>query len=67
MSQVRDFLDQGHDVAIHPAPFGTVGEDGTRVLQPTPSEPVAVPPVLIVDGLDGAGGGGTLGATTCCP
>src|SRR5215218_2782391 len=38
MAQVRDFLDQGRDVTIHPAPFGAVDEDGTRVLQPTPSE-----------------------------
>jgi serine/threonine protein kinase len=47
MAQVRDFLDQGHDVTIHPAPFGAVDEDGTRVLQPTPSEPMAVPPVVV--------------------
>jgi len=46
MTQVRDFLDQGRDVTIHPAPFGAVDEDGTRVLQPTPSKPVAVPPVV---------------------
>ncbi|MBO0845186.1 MAG: serine/threonine protein kinase [Nocardioides sp.] len=45
MGQVRDFLARGPDVAIHPAPFGAVGDDGTQVLHPTPSEPVAVPPV----------------------
>jgi eukaryotic-like serine/threonine-protein kinase len=54
MAQVRDFLDQGRDVTIHPAPFGAIGDDGTRVLQPTPSEPVAVPPVAIHPQLDGA-------------
>jgi serine/threonine protein kinase len=47
MAQVRDFLDQGHDVAIHPAPLGAPQADGTRVLQPTPSEPLAVPPVAV--------------------
>ena len=47
MGQVRDFLDQGRDVTIHPAPFGAVAADGTRVLQPTPSEPVAIPPVVV--------------------
>ena len=67
MAQVRDFLDQGRAVTIHPAPFGTVDDDGTRVLQPTPSEPVAVPPVVadpaLVDGdrrrrpVDPGGGG----------
>ncbi len=42
MAQVRDFLDQGRDVTIHPAPTGTVDDHGTRVLQP--AEPLAVPP-----------------------
>ena len=46
MTQVRDFLDQGHDVTIHPAPLAAVDEHHTRVLQPTPSTPVAVPPVV---------------------
>ncbi len=46
MTQVRDFLDQGHDVTIHPAPAMTVDPDGTRVLPPTRSEPVGVPPVV---------------------
>jgi eukaryotic-like serine/threonine-protein kinase len=46
MAQVRDFLDQGHDVTIHPAPLLLADDDeGTRVLQPTPAEPMAVPPV----------------------
>jgi len=46
-AQVRDFLDQGHDVTIHPTPvLGSEGED-TRVLQPTPPEPIAVPPVSV--------------------
>jgi eukaryotic-like serine/threonine-protein kinase len=47
MTQVRDFLAQGPDVRIHPLPFGAVSADGTRVLQPTPSEPVVLPPVLL--------------------
>jgi eukaryotic-like serine/threonine-protein kinase len=46
MTQVRDFLDQGHDVTIHPAPAATVDSDDTRVLPPTPSEPVGVPPIV---------------------
>jgi eukaryotic-like serine/threonine-protein kinase len=47
MVQVRDFLDQGHAVAIHPRPVDARDAEGTRVMQPTPSEPVAVPPVAI--------------------
>jgi len=46
MTQVRDFLDQGRDVTIHPAPAAAVDPDGTRVLEPTRSEPVGVPPVV---------------------
>lgn len=46
MTQVRHFLDQGHDVTIHPAPFGTVEEENTRLLHPTPSQPMAVPPIV---------------------
>ena len=46
MTQVRDFLDQGRDVTIHPAPAATVDADGTRVLPPTRSEPVGVPPIV---------------------
>jgi serine/threonine protein kinase len=46
MRQVRDFLDQGHDVTIHPAPAATMDSDSTRVLQPTQSEPVGVPPIV---------------------
>jgi serine/threonine protein kinase len=46
MTQVRDFLDQGHDVTIHPAPFGTVDDEGTRVLQATSPTPMGVPPVV---------------------
>jgi serine/threonine protein kinase len=45
MPQVRDFLDQGRDVTVHPAPPLEIPEDGTRVLEPTPAEPLAVPPV----------------------
>jgi eukaryotic-like serine/threonine-protein kinase len=46
MTQVRHFLDQGHDVTIHPAPFGMVEDEGTRVLQATRLQPVGVPPVV---------------------
>ena len=46
MTQVRDFLDQGRDVTIHPAPAASVDPDGTRVLPPTRSEPVGVPPIV---------------------
>jgi serine/threonine protein kinase len=47
MTQVRDFLDQGRAVTIHPAPLATVDDHRTRVLQPTPTpaSPVGVPPV----------------------
>lgn len=45
MTQVRDFLDRGRAVTIHPAPAATVDPDGTRVLPPTRSEPVGVPPI----------------------
>jgi serine/threonine protein kinase len=46
MAQVRDFLAQGHAVTIHPAPFGAVDHEGTRVMQATPPQPVAVPPIV---------------------
>ena len=46
-AQVRDFLDQGHDVTIHPTPAAGTAMDATRVLEATPPEPVAVPPVVI--------------------
>jgi serine/threonine protein kinase len=45
MTQVRDFLEQGHDVVVHPTPAMIIPEDGTRILRTTPAEPVAVPPV----------------------
>jgi eukaryotic-like serine/threonine-protein kinase len=51
MRQVRDFLDQGHDVTIHPAPAAAVDLDGTRVLEPARSEPVGVPPITSDPGL----------------
>jgi serine/threonine protein kinase len=47
MSQVRDFLEHDGAVAIHPTPVGGIDPDGTRVLQPTPSEEIAVPPVSV--------------------
>jgi serine/threonine protein kinase len=45
MTQVRDFLDRGHDVAIHPVPATTLDEQTTRELRTTPPTPVGVPPV----------------------
>jgi eukaryotic-like serine/threonine-protein kinase len=47
MAQVRRFLDQDGAVTIHPTPVGGIDADGTRVLQATPSEPLAVPPVSV--------------------
>jgi eukaryotic-like serine/threonine-protein kinase len=47
MARVRDHLDHGSEVTVHPTPVGALDENGTRVLQATPSEPVAVPPVAI--------------------
>ena len=46
-TQVRDFLDRGRTVTIHPTPAAGAADDSTRVLQPTPVEPVAVPPLAI--------------------
>ena len=49
MAHVRDHLDAGHQVAVHPAPVGEMeGGESTRVLLATPSQPVAVPPVSVV-------------------
>jgi serine/threonine protein kinase len=45
MQEVRDFLDGGHDMTVHPTSPVFVPEDETRILQPTPAEPMAVPPV----------------------
>jgi eukaryotic-like serine/threonine-protein kinase len=45
MAEVRDHLAQGSEVRIHPVPLVGAADDGTRVLQPTPSQPMAVPPV----------------------
>jgi serine/threonine protein kinase len=45
MAEVRDFLSRGPEVTIHPAPFGAVESDRTRMLRPTAAVPVAVPPV----------------------
>ena len=47
MAQVRDFLAQDSEVTIHPVPFDALDEDGTRVMYPTPSVPVAIPPVRV--------------------
>jgi serine/threonine protein kinase len=50
-AQVRDFLDRSTTETIHPTPLAETTDDGTRVLQPTVSEPVrepvAVPPVSV--------------------
>ena len=46
MTQVRDFLGQGPGATITPASVPVGDPDGTRVLQATPSEPIAVPPVI---------------------
>jgi eukaryotic-like serine/threonine-protein kinase len=46
MSQVRDFLDRGRDVAIHPAPLAAVDPQATQVLEATPAQPMAVPPIV---------------------
>jgi eukaryotic-like serine/threonine-protein kinase len=47
MAQVRDFLGAEPGVAITPAPAAIADPEGTRVMQATPSEPVAVPPVRV--------------------
>ena len=47
MSQVRDFLDRGPEVALTPVPAAATDPEGTRVLQATPAEPLAVPPVAV--------------------
>ena len=54
MTQVRDFLGQGPGATITPA-FVPVGDpEGTRVLQATPPEPIAVPPVIADPAITGA-------------
>jgi len=44
MAQVRDFLDRGRDVTIHPTPLDIGDPHATRVLLATPADPVAAPP-----------------------
>jgi len=51
MAEVRHFLDQGPDATIHPAPMVADDHDGTRILQATPEEPMAVPPVELYPAL----------------
>jgi eukaryotic-like serine/threonine-protein kinase len=46
MAQVRDFLDQGRDVAVHPEPLAAVDPQTTQVLDATPAQPLAVPPIV---------------------
>jgi eukaryotic-like serine/threonine-protein kinase len=47
MARVRDHLEEGQDVIVHPAPVGVLDDESTRVLQATPAQPVAVPPVPV--------------------
>jgi serine/threonine protein kinase len=47
MAEVGEFLDRGPAVSISPAPLIAADQDGTRILQATPSEPIAVPPVAV--------------------
>jgi serine/threonine protein kinase len=47
MEQVGEFVGGGPAVAITPSPPLETDLEGTRVLQPTPPEPVAVPPVAV--------------------
>jgi serine/threonine protein kinase len=49
MALVRDFLDQRSGVTVHPPPIAASDLDGTRAMQATPAEPVAVPPVVVTD------------------
>jgi len=46
MAQVRDFLDQGREVAVHPEPLGAGELQTTQVLDATPEQPMAVPPIV---------------------
>jgi serine/threonine protein kinase len=45
MAQVRDALDGARESTVRPSPMAAVDEGATRVLQPAPPAPVAVPPV----------------------
>ncbi len=47
MAHVAEVLGQGGGVAVEPAPVPAADPESTRVLQATPSEPVAVPPVVV--------------------
>jgi serine/threonine protein kinase len=47
MTQVRDFLDGGSEVAVHPTPLAAGDLEGTRILKSTSSQPGGVPPVAI--------------------
>jgi serine/threonine protein kinase len=47
MVEVRDFLDRRSGVPLNPDPVIETDPDGTRILRPTPSEPVAAPPVAL--------------------
>jgi serine/threonine protein kinase len=47
MTEVGEFLERGPTASITPAPLGATDPDSTRILQATPSQPVAVPPVVV--------------------
>jgi serine/threonine protein kinase len=59
MAQVRDFLDQGRDVAVHPPPMAAIDSQGTQVLEPTRSQPMAVPAIAADPALDAPPGPAT--------
>jgi hypothetical protein len=46
MTRVRDFLDQSRDVPVHPEPLAPSDSQSTQVLEPTPAQPMAVPPIV---------------------
>ena len=46
MTEVRDFLRHGPEATITPTPVPVGDPEETRVLQATPPEPLAVPPVI---------------------
>jgi hypothetical protein len=47
MTEVGEFLERGPAASITPAPLAATDPDSTRILQATPSQPVAVPPVVV--------------------
>jgi serine/threonine protein kinase len=47
MTEVGEFLERGPAASITPAPLVATDPDSTKILQATPSQPVAVPPVAV--------------------